>query len=53
MLNRTELMLEAVLRGLGIAFVLQRLAPYLKDGSLRPLLEAESWPCSPDNPLTP
>lgn len=40
MLNRTELMLEAALQGLGIAFVPQRLAaPYLEDGKLQALLE--------------
>jgi DNA-binding transcriptional LysR family regulator len=40
MLNRTELMLEAALQGLGIAFVPQRLAaPYLEDGRLQALLE--------------
>jgi DNA-binding transcriptional LysR family regulator len=39
-LNRTELMLQAALRGLGVAFVPQRLAePHLKDGSLCALLE--------------
>ncbi|PYE25454.1 DNA-binding transcriptional LysR family regulator [Paraburkholderia silvatlantica] len=39
-LNRTELMLEAALQGLGIAFVPQRLAqPHLDDRSLRALLD--------------
>jgi len=39
-LNRTELMLEAALSGLGIAFVPQRLAePWLKQGTLRAVLE--------------
>ncbi len=40
MLNRTELMVEAALGGLGIAFVPQRLAaPHLETGKLRALLE--------------
>lgn len=40
MLNRTELMLEAALSGLGIAFVPERLAkPYLKERMLYSLLE--------------
>ena len=40
MLNRTELMVEAATRGLGIGFVPERLAkPYLKSGALRVLLE--------------
>ncbi|HEY4250292.1 MAG TPA: LysR family transcriptional regulator [Roseomonas sp.] len=39
-LNRTELILEAALSGLGIAFVPQRLAePWLKQGTLRAVLE--------------
>ncbi|AJK50411.1 LysR family transcriptional regulator [Burkholderia plantarii] len=38
-LNRTELMIEAALRGLGIAFVPELLAmPYLRDRSLRAVL---------------
>ncbi|MDQ7982328.1 LysR family transcriptional regulator [Paraburkholderia sp. SARCC-3016] len=41
MLNRTELMLAAALRGLGIAFVPERLAqPHLDEGTLCSLLEA-------------
>ncbi|WP_108124849.1 LysR family transcriptional regulator [Saccharospirillum mangrovi] len=41
-LNRSELMLQAAISGLGIAFVPQLLAkPYLKQGQLVPLLE--SW----------
>jgi DNA-binding transcriptional LysR family regulator len=40
MLNRTELMVEAALRGLGIAFVPQRLAiPHLETGALYSLLD--------------
>jgi DNA-binding transcriptional LysR family regulator len=40
MLNRTELMVEAALQGLGIAFVPQRLAaPHLETGKLCALLE--------------
>jgi DNA-binding transcriptional LysR family regulator len=40
MLNRTELMIEAALQGLGIAFVPQRLAaPHLETGKLCALLE--------------
>jgi DNA-binding transcriptional LysR family regulator len=40
MLNRTELMTEAALQGLGVAFVPERVArPYLMDGSLLALLE--------------
>jgi DNA-binding transcriptional LysR family regulator len=39
-LNRTELMAEAARRGLGIAFVPERIArPHLLDGSLRAVLE--------------
>ncbi len=39
-LNRTELMVEAALRGLGIAFVPQRLAmPHLETGALCSLLD--------------
>ena len=40
MLNRTELMAEAAVRGLGIAFVPERVAkPYLRDNLLCALLE--------------
>lgn len=39
-LNRTELMLEAALQGLGIAFVPERLAaPHFSTGALAPVLE--------------
>jgi len=47
MLNRTELMVEAALQGLGIAFVPQRLAsPHIETGRLCALLE--EW--CPDYP---
>ncbi|WP_083469455.1 LysR family transcriptional regulator [Methylobacterium variabile] len=40
MLNRTELMVEAALKGLGISFVPARIAePSLREGALIPLLE--------------
>ncbi|MEP9368548.1 LysR family transcriptional regulator [Xanthobacter sp. VNH20] len=40
MLNRTELMVEAALRGVGIAFVPERLAhPHLESGALQAVLQ--------------